>query len=258
MAAQALQGAEALLMDWRTDWAEGGTPDDHADRSDNPDLAGTPTFLYAIPLGGGEVLLEETCLAAAPGLPIAELTARLRRRLLARGVDPAVVDEPIGREIVRIPMRGRDRPAPDGTVAIGTAGRGGHAVTGYSVAHSLRSADELAREIAEGGQLGSTDGHGPRTTQGRGTRTADPHDLAERVREIGLRALLRLDTGGTLELFEAFGRLPRERQADFMSRDSGARGLVAAMWGMFAAMPPRAKAELVRATIGLPQATGGR
>ena len=131
-------------------------------------------------------------------------------------------------------------------------------MTGYSVAHSLRSADQLAREIAEGGQLGSTDGHGPRTTQGRATRTADPHDLAERVREIGLRALLRLDTGGTLELFEAFGRLPRERQADFMSRDSGAQGLVAAMWGMFATMPPRAKAELVRATIGLPPAPGGR
>src|SRR5690606_7150386 len=65
----ALQGAEALLMDWRTDWSQESEPTQ------------TPTFLYAIPLGGGQVLLEETCLAAAPALPVEELKVRLRRRL---------------------------------------------------------------------------------------------------------------------------------------------------------------------------------
>lgn len=220
----ALQGAEALLMDWRTDWSQESEPTQ------------TPTFLYAIPLGAGQVLLEETCLAAAPALPVEELKVRLRRRLLARGTDPAVLERPLGREVVRIPMRGRDRPPPEGVLAVGTAGRGGHRVSGYSVAHSLRRGDEVARALAAGE---------PPTE-------IDPMDTAERVREVGLRALLRLDTQGTLELFEAFGRLPRERQRDFLSRDAGAAGLVSAMWGMFASMPTGAKVELARASLGPP------
>ena len=218
----ALQGAEALLMDWRTDWSQESEPRQ------------TPTFLYAIPLGEGQVLLEETCLAAAPELPVRELKVRLRRRLLARGVDPGAIDRPRGREVVRIPMRGRDHPPPEGVIAVGTAGRGGHRVTGYSVAHSLRRADEVARALATGE---------PPTE-------LEPMDTAERVREVGLRALLRLDTRGTLELFEAFGRLPRERQRDFLSRDSGPTGLARAMWGMFASMPVSAKVELTRASLG--------
>ncbi|SOC53522.1 lycopene beta-cyclase [Ornithinimicrobium cerasi] len=223
--APALQGAEALLMDWRTDW------------SPDPRPTATPTFLYAIPLGLGEVLLEETCLAAAPGVPVEELKQRLRRRLLARGVDPGVVDHPLGREVVRIPMRGRDRPPPAGTLAVGTAGRGGHLVTGYSVAHSLARGESLARTLAEGGR----------------PQRADPTGPADLFREAGLRALLRLDTAGTLALFEAFGQLPPQRQRDFMSRDSGAGGLARAMWGMFSGMPWAARAELVRATLGWPR-----
>lgn len=220
----ALQGAEALLMDWRTDWSADDEPRE------------TPTFLYAIPVGEGRVLLEETCLAAAPALPVEELKVRLRRRLLARGVDPGAIERPLDREIVRIPMRGRDRPPPEGVLAVGTAGRGGHRVTGYSVAHSLRRADEVARALAAGE---------PPTE-------VDPMDTAERIREVGLRALLRLDPRGTLELFEAFGRLPRERQRDFLSRDAGPAGLAGAMWGMFASMPAGARVELARASLGPP------
>lgn len=221
-AAPALQGAPALLMDWRTDWAEQSRP------------RGTPTFLYAIPLGPAAVLLEETCLAAAPGLPIGELKARLRRRLLARGVAASDIDHPLDREVVRIPMRGRGRRPPVGTLAVGTAGRAGNLVTGYSVAHSLARADTLARAIAEGASPTVADRLGP----------------ADLFREAGLRALLRLDTAGTMALFDAFGRLPARRQRDFMSRDSDAVGLAAAMWGMFVRMPLAAKGQLIAATLG--------
>jgi lycopene beta-cyclase len=224
-AVPALEGAEAFLMDWRTDW------------TDHPRPSAVPTFLYAIPLGPDEVLLEETCLAAAPGMTVHELKSRLRHRLLSRGVAHHVVDDPLDREIVRIPMRGRDHPPHEGVLAVGTAGRGGHPVTGYSVAHSVGRADELARAIAEGSTPAEVDAGVP----------------ADILREAGLRALLRLDTRGTLALFEAFGRLSPARQRDFMSRDSGAPGLARAMWGMFAGMPLAARAELVRATLGSPR-----
>lgn len=220
----ALQGAEALLMDWQTDWSGRTRP------------RGPASFLYAMPLGEDRVLLEETCLAAAPPLPVAELAVRLRTRLLARGVDPRVIEEPLAREVVRIPMRGRDAPPPAGALAVGVAGRGGHLVTGYSVAHSLAGADDLARAIVAGDPPAQVDPEGP----------------ADVVREVGLRALLRLDVNGTIDLFEAFGRLPASQQRDFMSRSSHAPALTRAMWGMFAQMPLRARAELVRATAGSP------
>jgi lycopene beta-cyclase len=226
-AAPALDGARGLLMDWRTDWAGVDEP------------RGIPTFLYAIPLGPDAILLEETCLAAAPGMPIPELKDRLRHRLLARGVRPQVIDEPLEREIVRIPMRGRGRPPEDGILAVGTAGRGGNIVTGYSVAHSLARADGLARAIADG-----THAHG------RSRLEADPTGPADVLREMGLRALLRLDIEGTLDLFDAFGRLQTRGQRDFMSRDADAGGLASAMWGMFTRMPLSGKRRLIAATLG--------
>lgn len=227
-AAPALHGATALLMDWRTDWSASQEP------------SGTPSFLYAIPLGDGTVLLEETCLAAAPGMPIDELRARLRRRLLARGVELEALETPIDREVVRIPMRGRGAPTPDGALAIGTAGRGGNLVTGYSVAHSLRIADPLARRIASGQPAG-----------------VDPFGPGDVLREMGLRALLRLDVAGTLGLFDAFGRLPADAQRAFMSRDSRPAELAGAMWGMFRRMSAREKGMLIAATLGPPRLRRG-
>ena len=56
-------------------------------------------------------------------------------------------------------------------------------MTGYSVAHSLTRADTLADELATGADPGQ----------------ADPLTPADPLRELGLRALLRLDVEGTLE-----------------------------------------------------------
>ncbi|MEH3068475.1 MAG: lycopene cyclase family protein [Aeromicrobium erythreum] len=221
VAAPALQGAEALLMDWRTDWAGAAT------------RGLRPSFLYAIPLGDGTVLLEETCLAASPPLPVEELKARLRRRLASRGVAPSAVDAPLHREVVHIPMRGRGRPPVDGTLAHGVAGRGGHVVTGYSVAHALRRSRALADELATG----------------QVPRRVDAVAPADALREAGLRAVLRLDVDGTLALFDGFGHLPAHLQRAYMSRDGDLADVAAAMWSMFRRMPWSGRRELARATL---------
>lgn len=59
----------------------------------------TPSFLYAMPLGGGRVFLEETCLVARPALPFAALKRRLARRCAALGIQvrPAKLGMPRGR-----------------------------------------------------------------------------------------------------------------------------------------------------------------
>lgn len=219
-AAPALDGAPALLMDWRTDWTGAEA------------ITGPATFLYAIPLGGDRVLLEETCLAASPAYPITQLKTRLRTRLLARGVDVGAIEEPLDREIVHIPLLGRNRAAPPGTLAIGTAGRGGNPVTGYSVAHALSTAECLAADIAHGRRI-----------------SVDPIGPADGLRSAGLRALLRLGPRGTLALFDAFGALPGRHQQVYLARDSSARSVAIAMWAMFHRMPPRAQRDLIRATL---------
>ena len=222
LAAPALGHAEGFLMDFTPDWAA------DPDRPEDP-----ASFLYALPLGDGQVLLEETCLAAAPGVPIDTLKVRLGRRLERRGVDPAAIATPSGREVVRIPMLGRGAPPPPGVVAIGTAGRGGHPVSGYSVAHALASAPRLASAIAAGR-----------------TPVPDPTRAGDHVRSLALRALLRLDSDTTIELFDAFGRLRPGQQRAFLSRQSSALSVLGAMWGIFRLMPGKAQRRLVAATFG--------
>lgn len=46
-----------------------------------------PSFLYAMPLGGQRVFLEETCLVAKPALPFQTLKRRLERRCAALGLE---------------------------------------------------------------------------------------------------------------------------------------------------------------------------
>ena len=100
-------GGRLIFMDWRP--LHG--------------LPGWPTFLYAVPLGGGRVLLEETSLARRPGLPLPELAERLRRRLLAAGLrdDDIPLDEPARVEHVRFPVDTPDHRSPVGVVALGAA-----------------------------------------------------------------------------------------------------------------------------------------
>ena len=50
-----------------------------------------PSFLYAMPLPGGRMFLEETCLVAKPTLPFAALKRRLHRRLAAMGVQVSLM-----------------------------------------------------------------------------------------------------------------------------------------------------------------------
>ncbi|WP_245746530.1 lycopene cyclase family protein, partial [Nocardia altamirensis] len=113
-------GLEPLFMDWR---ADNGAP-----------AAAPRSFLYAVPLGDGAMLLEETCLAGRPALDGTALRDRLHHRLRSRGIE-LTGSEPVER--VRFPVEG-GRP---GRHTFGAAGGFAHPATGYSVAASLAAAD---------------------------------------------------------------------------------------------------------------------
>ncbi|WP_225727494.1 MULTISPECIES: lycopene cyclase family protein [unclassified Nocardia] len=205
--AERAAGIAPLFMDWRPDnGAESGAP---------------PSFLYAVPLGGGSMLLEETCLAGRPAIDTGVLRERLHHRLRCRAI--ALTDtEPVER--VRFPLEG----GGPGRRRFGAAGGFTHPATGYSVAAALAAADAVA--------AGGT----PAPVSARAVHA---------LRNAGLRALLALPPAEIPDFFEAFFTLPDSLQRAYLSGRTDPRGTVAAMNALFAAVPARLRRRIAVATI---------
>jgi lycopene beta-cyclase len=176
------------------------------------------TFLYRVPLGDGEVLVEETCLARRPGMPLSELRSRLRARL-----------EPGRREErVRFPL---DAPRDEG-LAFGASAGFIHPATGYSVATSLQLAPKVAQAVKAGENP-------ERVIWSRKAR------LVHGLRRLGLEALLRMDADESRDFFELFFRLPADLQKAYLSGREDVRGTTAAMSALFASAPRHLKWKLL-------------
>ncbi|MCD2106808.1 lycopene cyclase family protein [Rhodococcus erythropolis] len=217
LASPILGGNEAWFMDWRRD---NGTSD-----------ADAPSFLYAVPLDGERVLLEETCLAGRPALGLRELEARLRTRLHNRGCE-VPDDAPVER--VRFAVEGPRGSSPDGIHRFG--GRGGlmHPGTGYSVASSLAEADAVAKAIADGGDPNAA--LWPRSAR-----------AVSALRRVGLNALLTLDSGDVATFFEVFFDLPVEAQRSYLSDRRDASATAKVMAALFRSSPRHVRKTLMRA-----------
>jgi lycopene beta-cyclase len=223
-------------------------------------LPGWPTFLYAVPLGGGRVLLEETSLARRPGLPLPELAGRLRRRLRAAGLRDAEIplDDPAHVEHVRFPVDTPDHRSPAGVVALGAAAPFVHPATGFSVARSLRAATRLADALVtrpDHSAAGDGAGRAARARQAVGGGRAR---VVHGMRRRGLDVLLRLPPAEVPEFFEGFFSLPaRSRRAYLGScgtsgsdrSDDDVAESVRAMLSVFARLTPRLRAHLVAGTL---------
>ncbi|MGW6449962.1 lycopene cyclase family protein [Lentzea sp. NPDC055074] len=177
------------------------------------------TFLYTVPLGNNRVLVEETCLASRPGMPLSELRERLHARL-----DPT--DE---EERVRFPL---DAPRATDN-AFGAAAGFIHPATGYSVATSLTLAPQVAQAVKAGEDP-------KRVIWSRKAR------MVHTMRSRGLEALLRLSPEETLDFFEVFFRLDVELQRAYLSGREDVRGTAAAMLTLFRTAPSHLRWKLPR------------
>ena len=215
LAATVLDGANAVLMDWRPfDGAEqwGATP---------------PTFLYVIPLPDGRVLLEETCLAGHPSPGQQELRRRLLIRLAGvglRGEDLADLEV----ERVSIPLVRRGPRVP-GVWRFGAAGAQNNPFSGYTFFASLAAVDGWVQRIVSNDM--------PRS------------DEPLFVRRRALHGVLNLSPDGTFALFDAFGRLPTTQQRAVLDASTPLPTLVAAMTRQFMLMPIKPSMGLARATL---------
>ncbi|WP_109525359.1 MULTISPECIES: lycopene cyclase family protein [Nocardia] len=188
-AAPMVADGEGLLLDWRPE--NGAGPDE------------PPSFLYAVPLGDGTVIFEETSLGLRGGMPQRELRRRTLERLAAHGIR-LTGDEPS--EAAHYPL---DQPPPrrGAASAVPFGSRGGmmHPCTGYSVADSLALVDTAVAAL-------------------RGGR--DPIEalwpwqarLVYWMRTRGLYGLGRLTTDQSIAMFEAF----------FTESERGQRALLSA------------------------------
>jgi len=203
---------EALFMDWRPDHGE----------------PGWPTFLYAVPVGAGRVLLEETSLARRPGLPQPVLRRRLLARLARRGV---VIDEGGMTERVRFPVdTPRHRTA--GVLGFGAAAPLVHPASGFSVATALTLADAVAEAIA----AGSSPEPVVWSPQAR---------AVHRFRRIGLEALLRMPPAEVPGFFEVFFALPERHRWAYLGGRDDLAGTVAVMGALFGRSGWRLRTHLV-------------
>jgi lycopene beta-cyclase len=223
------------FMDWRRDHGAGADA--------------VPSFLYAVPLDADRTLLEETCLVGRPALGLDELRRRLERRLAARGVE-LVGDEPVER--VRFSVEAEpgtpppSRRAPtDRPVALGARAGVMHPATGYSVAVSLRLAEEVAQAVAAGRDVWSA--LWPASAR-----------RVQRLRAMGLTTLLRLPPSGAEQFFAAFFALPVARQRAYLSDRDDPVATLAAMARMARTLPPGLTAVAVGSALPRWPHAGGR
>jgi lycopene beta-cyclase len=188
---------------------------------------GVATFLYVVPLPGGRTLVEETSLAARPGVPVGLLRGRLARRLDRAGIDARDAAVEHVRFPMDVPVRGRGPAVPFGAAA-GMV----HPATGYSVGDALAAAPAVAEAIA----------HGPAAA--RSAIWSPPARAVHALRVHGRRALLSLPPAGVPEFFDLFFALPAHQQRAFLSGRTDVAGTSAAMAALFAAAPWRLRRRL--------------
>ncbi|WP_018333597.1 lycopene cyclase family protein [Actinomycetospora chiangmaiensis] len=222
-------GGRLVFMDWRP---LHGHP-------------GWPTFLYAIPLGGDDWLLEETSLARRPGLPLPELTERLRRRLLACGLtaDEIPLDDRTRVEHVRFAVDTPTHRSPAGVVPLGAAASLVHPATGYSLTHSLAIATRLADALA------TRRDHADRVdAAGRAVRPAAGH-VVHAMRRRGLDVLLRMPPADVPEFFERFFSLPAAAQRGYLGAHDDVAASMRAMLSVFVHLSPRLRRHLIAGSL---------
>ena len=217
-----VEPGEFVLMDFRCDHL---TP---AER-----LA-PPTFLYAMDLGDGLFFVEETSLALAPPVPVADLRQRLERRLAHRGV--ALLElhhEEFCLFPMNLPLPHLDQPV----LAFGGAAAMVHPASGYLVGALLRRAGGLARAIAA--ELTALEPTSVATLAAAGWQALWPAEMRRKhaLYAFGLEKLMRFREDQLRHFFTTFFSLPSPIWYGFLTNTLPLPELLWAMVRLFLLAP---------------------
>lgn len=230
-AAALVPPGEALFMDWRRDHGE----------------PGWPTFLYGIPVGRGEVLLEETSLARRPGLPVPVLRRRLLARLAHHGIR---VPDGARTETVRFPVD-QPRHDVDGVLGFGAAAPLVHPATGFSLAAALG----LAQPVADAVAAHLPEGPSAAVAAARAVVWSPSARTVHRLRRIGLEALLRMPPAEVPGFFDVFFALPPHQRWAYLTGRDDLTGTMRTMGGLFTTADMRLRRRLVLPALRRPLAS---
>jgi len=230
-----------VLMDYRSDHLT------ESERRDEP-----PTFLYAMDLGGGRSLVEETSLAHAPAVPFDLLKARLHRRLAHHGVAVAAIEH---EEFCLFPM---NMPVPlldQPVLGYGGAASMVHPASGYQVGAALRNAPVVAGAVARA--LNAPDA-APARIAAAGWQALWP---AEKLRKhnlylFGLQTLLTFDEARLQRFFATFFHLPRQNWGGYLSNTLSLAEVMQTMGRTFLAAPMAVRGGLMAAALRHPTMLG--
>lgn len=209
-----------------------------------------PTFLYAMPLAGDRMFVEETVLATRlagdPAELFPALARRLHRRLDRLGVRR--IGEPHELERCIIPM-GTALPRGDQrTLAFGGAASMVHPATGYLLTNVLRRRERVAAAIAEELRAWVSPG-APSRRIWQAIWTPDEVRVW-RLYGFGLAVLCELDRAGIDRFFTEFFTLPDRRWREFVSASASAGELMGTMLRYYARASPPIRARLSSALLG--------
>jgi lycopene cyclase-like protein len=224
------------------DWTDTG-PEEQGERL-------PPTFLYAMPLAGDRMFVEETVLATRitgnPAELFPALARRLHRRLDRLGVRR--IGEPHELERCIIPM-GTALPRGDQrTLAFGGAASMVHPATGYLLANVLRRRERVAAAIADELHAWVSPG-APSRRIWQAIWTPD-EVRAWRLYGFGLAVLCELDRAGVDRFFTEFFTLPDRHWREFVSASASAGELMGTMLRYYAKATPPIRARLSAALLG--------
>lgn len=202
--------------------------DYRAEHLSDQELAGPPTFLYAMDLGEDMYFVEETSLALAPAMAYDTLKDRLQKRL---GADGVTVSEIHHTEYCLFPM---NQPLPDlnqRVVGFGGSASMVHPATGYMVGAMLRRAPEVAAAIATAianGEVGDAIANAGWHTLWNTERLRKHH-----IYQFGLETLMRFNHRELCQFFDSFFKLPQSKWSGFLADTLTPFELVMAMVTMF-------------------------
>ncbi len=197
-----------------------------------------PTFLYAMPLAGDDVFVEETSLVARPAVDLELCRRRLDLRLAARGWRLGPV-----KEIERcfIPMGGPE-PAAQRVVAFGGAAAAVHPATGYMIANVLRAGPRLAKAVSS-----VRDQREPTRWSRAAWDATWPADRrrAWMLYRYGMEVLLSMGISSTAEFFDTFFKIDPDHWQGYHSGDIKSGQVASAMWAVFMKASPRLRWQLM-------------
>jgi lycopene beta-cyclase len=187
------------------------------------------TFLYAMPSGAGRWFVEETALAARPGVPLSLLEERLLARLSTMGLR-AVDDGHVERCVIPLdpgpPVREQD------IVPFGAALSIVHPATGYVLVESARLAPMVAERIA----CALVDPHATSRSVARAvidTVWSPARRRAHALTRYGSEIVMGLDAHEIARFFSTFFASEERVWASYLSSSTTDRALARTMWSLF-------------------------